>query len=66
MVADMLAGRITEVDQLNGEISRLGELCHVATPVNDQITRMVQAREGRTPAAFLSPAELRQSLTAVG
>ncbi|WP_348673008.1 2-dehydropantoate 2-reductase [uncultured Abyssibacter sp.] len=62
MVADMLSARPTEVTQLNGEICRLGELCGRPTPINARITRMIQEREERLPAQFLSPSELRQAL----
>ena len=66
MVADMVQGRPTEIDQLNGEIVRLGELSGIDTPVNSQLVAMIRMREGRQPAEFLAPAELRQSLAAAG
>lgn len=64
MVADMMLARPTEIDQLNGEIVRLGELSNTPTPVNSCLVAMIREREGRQPAEFLAPAELRQSLAA--
>lgn len=37
--------RLTEVDYINGEVSRLGKLHGVATPVNDTITAFVHMKE---------------------
>jgi 2-dehydropantoate 2-reductase len=62
MVADIEAGRPTEVEQLNGEIVRLGQAQGIPTPVNSKIVEMVQAIEGKLVPAYLSPAELRARL----
>lgn len=62
MVADVEAGRQTEVAQLNGEIAALGRERRLATPVNDTIVALVQAMEGRVPPPYLAPAELRSRL----
>lgn len=59
MVADVRAGRVTEVDQLNGEVLRLGQSCGYATPVNARLVEMIGA--GGVPAP-LSPRQLRQRL----
>lgn len=59
MVADVEAGRTTEVDQLNGEIVRLGLQRNIPTPVNTRITELIGS--ARTPQP-MSPAELRHAL----
>jgi 2-dehydropantoate 2-reductase len=60
MVADVQAGRRTEVEQLNGEIVRLGRKAGFATPVNARIVQLIQASPS---PARLSPAELRDALS---
>ena len=60
MVADVEAGRVTEVEQLNGEVCRLGEANGLATPVNRRIVQMVQSNASPDP---VTAAELRQRLT---
>ncbi len=45
MLQDIDADRRTEIDSLNGEISRIGKELNVATPFNDAITLMVKALE---------------------
>jgi len=62
MVADVEAGRQTEVAQLNGEIVALGRERDLATPVNDTIVELVQAMEGRLPPPYVTPAQLRARL----
>ncbi|HEY0974462.1 MAG TPA: ketopantoate reductase C-terminal domain-containing protein [Solimonas sp.] len=62
MVADVEAGRRTEIDQLNGEIVHRGREQDVATPVNARIVDLVHAIEGQQPPAYLTPAELRRQL----
>ena len=37
--------RLTEVDYINGEVSRLGKIYGIATPVNDTITALVHMKE---------------------
>ena len=64
MVADVRAGRKTEVDQLNGEIVRLGEQHGIPTPLNREIVRRIHALEGVVSATYLQPAELRRHLLA--
>jgi 2-dehydropantoate 2-reductase len=66
MVSDIERGRPTEIDQLNGEIVRLGQRIGMATPVNAKVIELVRAIEGR-PAAprYLTPAQLREALAAV-
>lgn len=59
MVADVQAGRRTEVEQLNGEIVRLGREAGFATPVNAKIVELIQA--SLSPPRR-SPAELRAVL----
>lgn len=68
MVSDVEQGRVTEVAQLNGEIVRLGRQHQVATPINQAIVDLIEARLGqKTPApipatelvTLLLPANLR-------
>ena len=42
---DMKNGRLTEIDYLNGEISRLGKVHNIPTPVCDVITLMIHSKE---------------------
>lgn len=42
MRADVLAGRPTEIDFINGYLARLGQLHGIATPVNQMLTERVQ------------------------
>ena len=59
MVADVEAGRVTEVEQLNGEICTLGAHPGYATPINQQIVQMIQSSASPEP---ISAAELRRLL----
>ena len=45
MAVDIRERRRTEVDALCGEVSRLGRLHGIATPVNDTITNLMRAIE---------------------
>jgi len=45
MLQDIEAGRKTEIRQLNGSISKLGNLVGVSTPFNDLLTNLVLALE---------------------
>lgn len=45
MDADLQLGRPTEIDQLNGEIVRLGRKAAIATPVNAALYRAIKIRE---------------------
>ncbi len=62
MVADISAGRKTEVGQLNGEITCLGLEHKVPTPINARIVSLINKIEGQLPPPYLTPAELRQRL----
>ena len=42
---DMKNGRLTEIDYLNGAVSRLGKKHGIATPVCDVITHMIHSKE---------------------
>lgn len=57
MVADVEAGKGTEVVQLNGEIAALG-----SAPINAAIVGLVQGLEGKKPPPYLRPRELRARL----
>lgn len=59
MVADVENGRVTEVEQINGEIARLGRQAGYPTPVNAALVALIGA--GSTPPR-LAPAQLREVL----
>ncbi|MDU8929852.1 2-dehydropantoate 2-reductase [Alisedimentitalea sp. MJ-SS2] len=58
MVADLEAGRRTEVDEFQGEIVRLGAAHRVAVPVNACVLQMVEAREGEPGLSPVRPSEV--------
>lgn len=64
MVADIDAGRVTEVAQLNGEVVRLAAAAGLQAPVNARLQTLIQGIEGQPAPAFLRPAELRAALRA--
>ncbi len=64
MVSDIERGRPTEIDQLNGEIVRLGQRIGMPTPVNSRVIELVRSIEGRPPARYLTPAQLHEILAA--
>lgn len=45
MLQDLERGRRTEIDAINGEVSRRGRTHSIATPVNDVLTHLVHARQ---------------------
>ncbi|MEE2060216.1 2-dehydropantoate 2-reductase [Rhodococcus artemisiae] len=45
MWEDLEAGRVTEVDWINGEVVRLGREYGVATPVNDRLVELIRDAE---------------------
>ncbi len=45
MREDLLQGRRTEIDALNGAIARFGETNHIPCPVNTMLASLVHARE---------------------
>lgn len=61
MVADIRAGRPTEIRELNGIISELGRQHGISTPLNDTVVTLVLALESGTGEPF-SPAALRRKL----
>ncbi len=46
MLQDIQSGRKTEIDALNGAVSRLGQGLGVPTPLNDFITALLKCKEG--------------------
>lgn len=45
MLQDILNGKRTEIDSMNGAVASLGEELGVATPVNHLLTRLIKAKE---------------------
>lgn len=62
MVADVDAGRPTEVRQLNGEIVSLGQQHGHPTPINTRLCELVEAMGQQDSPRFLSPSELARQL----
>ncbi|HKY91936.1 MAG TPA: ketopantoate reductase C-terminal domain-containing protein [Nevskiaceae bacterium] len=62
MVSDVEAGRPTEIDQLNGEIVRVGREAGFPTPLNAQLVDWVQAARGQAPPRYRSARDLRLNL----
>lgn len=62
MVADVEAGRATEVNQLNGEIVALAKRHQRAAPHNEKLVQLVRGFEGVKPPPYLTPAQLRAKL----
>ena len=47
VLLDLMAGRKSEIDVINGSIPRVGKQYGVAAPVNDTVTALVKAKETR-------------------
>jgi 2-dehydropantoate 2-reductase len=62
MVSDVELGKLTEVDQLNGEIARLGAQCKVPTPVADRLVSLVHTLGTQSPPDYLTPDQLHREL----
>lgn len=63
MVSDIANGRLTEVDQLNGEIVHVGQEHQLPTPLNRKIVELVHQMEAAgQPPPYLKPAELLAAL----
>ena len=48
MLQDVMAGRVTEIDSLCGEVVRLGEEYGVPTPLNQQLLSLIKGIENST------------------
>jgi 2-dehydropantoate 2-reductase len=59
MADDLAAGRMTEIDYLNGEVVKLARLLGRAAPVNSAIVELVKQREAGIEHCW-SPEELRR------
>jgi 2-dehydropantoate 2-reductase len=49
MLQDILNGKKTEINYINGALVSEGATCHVATPYNHVLTRLVKALELQGP-----------------
>jgi 2-dehydropantoate 2-reductase len=47
VLLDLMAGRKSEIDVINGSIPRIGKQVGVAAPVNETITALVKAKEAK-------------------
>ncbi|MBL8122427.1 2-dehydropantoate 2-reductase [Candidatus Saccharibacteria bacterium] len=53
MWQDLHNGRRTEIDAINGSISRIGKKHGIATPYNDMVSSLIRALEGATPSEIV-------------
>jgi 2-dehydropantoate 2-reductase len=59
MYEDLVLGRRTEIDFLNGEVERLGKIRGIATPVNSRIIALVKEAERKKKGSpMLAPSQL--------
>jgi len=54
MLQDILAGRKTEIDALNGAISRYGREYGLPTPYNDLLTALIKFKEEKNSSSSLT------------
>jgi 2-dehydropantoate 2-reductase len=54
MLQDLERGKRTEIDALNGKIWSYARQLGLATPFNETLTRLIQAKERRVPSATVS------------
>jgi 2-dehydropantoate 2-reductase len=50
MLQDIVRGKVTEIDYINGKVAELGAEYGIKTPYNTAIVRMVKAKEVLGPA----------------
>jgi 2-dehydropantoate 2-reductase len=60
MADDLVAGRKTEIDYINGELVRLAERLGTGAPINRKIVELIRKAEAGAPP--LSPADLRRKV----
>jgi 2-dehydropantoate 2-reductase len=60
MADDLVAGRKTEIDYINGELVRLAERLGTGAPINRKIVELIRKAEAGAPP--LSPADLRREV----
>jgi 2-dehydropantoate 2-reductase len=58
LLQDLILGRPTEVDHVNGEVVRLAETVDEVAPTNAEVVRMVHELESRGPGSFFSREEV--------
>ncbi|UCE32891.1 MAG: 2-dehydropantoate 2-reductase, partial [Burkholderiales bacterium] len=51
VLLDLIAGRRSEIDVINGAIPKAGREVGVAAPVNETVTALVRAKERRLGVA---------------
>lgn len=66
LAQDLLLGRLTEVEYINGEIVRLARNCGVDAPFNALVCELVHRLESSGPGSFLSREEVVREFRARG
>ena len=61
---DLVRGRRTEIDYMNGEIARLAKRSHQLAPVNAALTHLIRQAELSTALPAMTPTEIRAAITA--
>jgi len=64
LAVDLMNGRTTEIDYLNGEIVRLAEMKRIKAPVNEGLTRLVHQAEQEKRRPQIPGKELAQLIHA--
>jgi 2-dehydropantoate 2-reductase len=62
---DLIRGKPTEVDHVNGEIVRLAQSSGATAPINAEVVRMVHELEQRPMGSFFSRDEVIERIGAV-
>jgi 2-dehydropantoate 2-reductase len=62
MVADVEAGRDTEIEEINGELVAVGRRTNFSTPINEALVGLIRSFAGKVPPPYLSPGQLRARL----
>ncbi|MGH1576671.1 2-dehydropantoate 2-reductase [Planktotalea sp.] len=62
MASDLAAGKPTEIDTINGEIVRLGQLHNLKTPINTSLVALVKQAEASSSPPKLAASRLLQDV----
>ncbi|MNF05098.1 2-dehydropantoate 2-reductase [compost metagenome] len=62
MQDDLIAGRPTEVDWINGEVLKLAEQCGRQAPINARLIELIKQAEKSSPSFSMSGDALKDQL----